>query len=141
MGLPMEGVEEGGRLVVRGPNVMRGYLNPDANASFQALGGWYDTGDIVRVDSEGFGYVLGRLKRFAKVSGEMISLTAVEDALSGAFPQYGLRFNVAVVALPDGRTVPKRLIVTLRRPRDDAQARWLVTAVRDAAASPPAPPS
>jgi acyl-[acyl-carrier-protein]-phospholipid O-acyltransferase / long-chain-fatty-acid--[acyl-carrier-protein] ligase len=98
---PVEGVPEGGRLQVRGPNVMKGYLNPDANAKFQALAGWYDTGDIARIDAEGFVNLLGRLKRFAKISGEMVSLTAVEDALAGAFPQYGLRCTVAVVAQPD----------------------------------------
>ena len=97
----VEGVEEGGRLFVRGPNVMRGYLNADANAAFQALGGWYDTGDIVSVDADGFFHIRGRLKRFAKVSGEMVSLTAVEDVLAGAFPQYGLRCQIAVVTRPD----------------------------------------
>ncbi len=97
----LDGVPEGGRLFVRGPNVMRGYLNPEANAKFQALGGWYDTGDIVDVDADGYAHILGRLKRFAKISGEMVSLTAVEDALAGAFPQYGLRCQVAVVAVPD----------------------------------------
>jgi acyl-[acyl-carrier-protein]-phospholipid O-acyltransferase/long-chain-fatty-acid--[acyl-carrier-protein] ligase len=98
---PVEGVEEGSRLLVRGPNVMAGYLNPDANEKFKALQGWYDTGDIVSVDEDGFFYIRGRLKRFAKVSGEMVSLTAVEDALAGAFPQYGLRCQIAVVARPD----------------------------------------
>lgn len=97
----IEGVAEGGRLFVRGPNVMKGYLNADANAKFQSLGGWYDTGDIVRVDEEGFIFIQGRLKRFAKISGEMVSLTAVEDALAGAFPQYGLRCQTAVIARPD----------------------------------------
>ena len=98
---PVEGVPDGGRLFVRGPNVMLGYLNADANASFKALAGWYDTGDIVSVDDEGYLFIRGRLKRFAKVSGEMVSLTAVEDALAGAFPQYGLRCQVAVVTRPD----------------------------------------
>lgn len=98
---PVEGVTEGGRLFVRGPNVMRGYLNPEPNAAFLKLGGWYDTGDIAKVDEEGFVFILGRLKRFAKISGEMVSLTAVEEALAGAFPQYGLRFQVAVVSKPD----------------------------------------
>jgi acyl-[acyl-carrier-protein]-phospholipid O-acyltransferase/long-chain-fatty-acid--[acyl-carrier-protein] ligase len=98
---PVEGVAEGGRLLVRGPNVMRGYLNPEANAKFKALGGWYDTGDIVKVDEEGFVFIQGRLKRFAKISGEMVSLTAVEDALAGAFAHYGLRCQVAVVSRPD----------------------------------------
>jgi acyl-[acyl-carrier-protein]-phospholipid O-acyltransferase/long-chain-fatty-acid--[acyl-carrier-protein] ligase len=98
---PVEGVPAGGRLFVHGPNVMPGYLNPEANAKFQALGGWYDTGDIVSVDAEGYLHILGRIKRFAKVSGEMVSLTAVEDALAGAFPQYGLRCQVAVITRPD----------------------------------------
>jgi acyl-[acyl-carrier-protein]-phospholipid O-acyltransferase / long-chain-fatty-acid--[acyl-carrier-protein] ligase len=90
-----------GRLFVKGPNIMKGYLNPDANAKFHAGGGWYDTGDIVSVDAEGFVSIRGRMKRFAKISGEMVSLTAVEDALAGAFPQYGLRCATAVVTRPD----------------------------------------
>ncbi len=109
---PMPGVPEGGRLFVRGPNVMKGYLNADANAAFQALGGWYDTGDIVNVDVDGFGFVLGRLKRFAKISGEMVSLTAVEDALAGAFPQFGQRCQIAVVALPDENKGERLLAAT-----------------------------
>jgi acyl-[acyl-carrier-protein]-phospholipid O-acyltransferase/long-chain-fatty-acid--[acyl-carrier-protein] ligase len=98
---PVEGVAGGGRLFVRGPNVMKGYLNAEANAKFQALGGWYDTGDIVSVDAEGYLHILGRLKRFAKVSGEMVSLTAVEDALAGAFPHYGLHCQIAVITRPE----------------------------------------
>ncbi len=105
-------LEPVGRLFVRGPNVMRGYLNPDANERFKGLGGWYDTGDIAQVDAEGFVYILGRLKRFAKVSGEMVSLTAIEDALAGAFPHYGLRFGVAVVARPDEHKGEKLVAVT-----------------------------
>jgi len=108
---PVEGVSDdpalaaaglrAGRLFVSGPNVMRGYINSDANAVFQSHGGWYDTGDIVSVDALGSLTIRGRMKRFAKVSGEMVSLTAVEDALAGAFPQYGLRCAVAVIAVPD----------------------------------------
>jgi len=97
----VEGVEEGGRLHVRGPNVMRGYLNAEANVKFKKLGGWYDTGDIAKVDNEGFLFILGRLKRFAKISGEMVSLTAIEEALAGAFPQHGLRCQIAIVSRPD----------------------------------------
>jgi acyl-[acyl-carrier-protein]-phospholipid O-acyltransferase/long-chain-fatty-acid--[acyl-carrier-protein] ligase len=109
---PVEGVTEGGRLFVRGPNVMKGYLNPEPNAAFQALGGWYDTGDIVQLDAEGFLHIRGRLKRFAKVSGEMVSLTAVEDALAGAFPRFGPRCTVAVVAVPDEDKGEKLIAVT-----------------------------
>jgi acyl-[acyl-carrier-protein]-phospholipid O-acyltransferase/long-chain-fatty-acid--[acyl-carrier-protein] ligase len=96
----LDGIEVGGRLFVRGDNVMKGYLNPDSNAQFKALDGWYDTGDLARVDEDGYVFLLGRLKRFAKVSGEMVSLTAVEDALAGAFPQFGNKCELAVVALP-----------------------------------------
>ena len=97
----VEGVAEGGRLWVRGPNIMYGYLNVEADEKFVAGAGWYDTGDIGRVDEDGFLYILGRLKRFAKISGEMVSLAAAEEALAGAFPQYGLRFQIAVLARPD----------------------------------------
>ena len=99
---PVPGVEQGGRLFVRGPNIMRGYLNADADAKFKRLGGWYDTGDIATVDADGFVFIQGRLKRFAKISGEMVSLTVIEDALAGAFArQYGLRCQVAVISRPD----------------------------------------
>lgn len=109
---PVEGVPEGGRLFVKSPAMMKGYLNPDANAAFQALHGWYDTGDIVRIDEDRYVYVLGRLKRFAKISGEMVSLTAVEDALAGAFPLYGLRCALAVIARPDADKGEKLIAVT-----------------------------
>lgn len=113
---PVEGVDEGGRLFVRGPNVMKGYLNADANATFLALEGWYDTGDVVSVDADGYLHIRGRMKRFAKVSGEMVSLTAVEDALAGAFPQYGLHCQTAVITHPDEHK-GEALIAVTNEPR------------------------
>ena len=109
---PHSALPKSGRLFVRGPNVMRGYLNPEANARFRALEGWYDTGDVARVDSEGFVYMLGRLKRFAKISGEMISLGAVEEALAASFPQFGHHFAIAVISLPDQSRGEKLVAVT-----------------------------
>ncbi len=106
------GVDTGGRLHVRGPNVMKGYLNEGPNKEFQALNGWYDTGDIVSVSDDRFVTILGRMKRFAKVSGEMVSLTAVEDALAGAFPQYGLRCQTAILSQPDENKGEKLICVT-----------------------------
>jgi acyl-[acyl-carrier-protein]-phospholipid O-acyltransferase/long-chain-fatty-acid--[acyl-carrier-protein] ligase len=91
---------------------MQGYLNAEPNAAFRALDGWYDTGDIVHIDTDGYLHIRGRLKRFAKVSGEMVSLTAVEDALAGAFPQFGLRCQVAVIARPDADKGEKLIAVT-----------------------------
>jgi len=95
---------------------MRGYLNPDANASFQAQESWYDTGDIARIDHDGFVSILGRLKRFAKVSGEMVSLAAVEEVLAAGFPQYGPKFALAVMSCPDEHK-GERLIAVTNEPR------------------------
>ena len=109
---PIEGVPQGGRLLVRGPNVMKGYLNPDANATFRAMEGWYDTGDIVTVDAQRCIKIQGRLKRFAKISGEMVSLTAVEEAFAGAFPQHGIRCQTAIITRPDADKGEKIILVT-----------------------------
>jgi len=115
---PVEGLEppirpgHQGRLWVKGPNIMRGYLNPDANARFQAHAGWYDTGDIACIDPDGFVQILGRLKRFAKISGEMVSLAAVEEALAAAFPQYGPKFSIAVMSRPDETKGERLMAVT-----------------------------
>ena len=81
---PVEGISQGGRLCVRGPNIMQGYIKPENPGvvefpSVENLGDdWYDTGDIVSVDDEGYVTILDREKRFANIAGEMISLTAVE---------------------------------------------------------------
>ena len=97
----IDGVAEGGKLLVKGPNIMKGYLNKEPNEEFKKLGGWYDTGDIVTVDEDRYITIQGRAKRFAKISGEMVSLTAVENALAGAFPQHGEDCTIAVIARPD----------------------------------------
>jgi len=94
------GIEEGGRLSIRGPNVMLGYYRDDAPCVLQAPeGGWHDTGDIVEIDGDGFITIKGRAKRFAKIAGEMVSLTAVEGYAGKAFPGH----DHAIVARPDAR--------------------------------------
>ncbi|MBU4459658.1 MAG: AMP-binding protein, partial [Verrucomicrobia bacterium] len=68
-----------GMLIVRGPNVMRGYLNrPDRTAEV-VHDGWYWTGDIAAVDAEGFVTITDRLARFSKIGGEMVPHMAIED--------------------------------------------------------------
>ena len=82
------GISQGGALHVRGPNVMKGYFLFDQPGVLQppAGEGWYATGDIVERDDEGFIYIRGRQKRFAKIAGEMISLEVVEKIAAGAAP-------------------------------------------------------
>ena len=83
------GIEEGGRLWVKGDNVMLGYLKEDKPGVIQKPeDGWYDTGDIVEFDDEGFITIKGRAKRFAKIAGEMVSLSAVETAIAKLWPDY-----------------------------------------------------
>ena len=84
---PVEGVHEGGRLIVRGPNVMAGYVFAnDPGVLVPPENGWHDTGDIVTMDSEGRISIRGRAKRFAKIGGEMVSLAAIETLAQELWP-------------------------------------------------------
>jgi acyl-[acyl-carrier-protein]-phospholipid O-acyltransferase / long-chain-fatty-acid--[acyl-carrier-protein] ligase len=110
---PVEGIEQGGRLFVKGPNVMLGYLLADTDGEIQAPEsdrgpGWYDTGDIAEVDEDGYFYILGRAKRFAKIGGEMVSLTAVEELATQTWPG----FNHAAVCLTDDKKGEKIILIT-----------------------------
>ena len=105
---PVEGIHEGGRLAVSGPNVMRGYLDPAAPGGIAAPpGGWHDTGDIVTVE-DGFVTIRGRAKRFAKIAGEMVSLAAVEAMAQSLWPE----FSHVVLSLPDPRKGEQIVLVT-----------------------------
>jgi acyl-[acyl-carrier-protein]-phospholipid O-acyltransferase/long-chain-fatty-acid--[acyl-carrier-protein] ligase len=89
--LPVPGIAQGGMLHVRGPNLMAGYLKFDRPGVMQppaseAGEGWYETGDVVEFDEDGFLRIVGRVKRFAKVAGEMVSLEAVEKLAAAASP-------------------------------------------------------
>jgi acyl-[acyl-carrier-protein]-phospholipid O-acyltransferase/long-chain-fatty-acid--[acyl-carrier-protein] ligase len=106
---PVEGIAEGGRLVVKGPNVMLGYLRADTPGKIEPPpDGWYDTGDIVSVDALGFVTILGRAKRFAKIAGEMVSLALVEAKIYSAFPDT----LTAVVAAPDAKKGEQLILFT-----------------------------
>ena len=103
------GINTGGRLVVRGPNVMLGYLLVDnPGVLVPPKDGWYDTGDIVEVDEERFVTIIGRAKRFAKIAGEMVSLTATEGVVASLWPD-SLH---AAVSVPDDKKGEQIILVT-----------------------------
>lgn len=84
----VEGVEKGGKLVIKGDNIMMGYYRITNPGVLEPLeDGWYDTGDIVDIDEDGYVTILGRAKRFAKIGGEMVSLAAIEEVLDEVWPE------------------------------------------------------
>ncbi len=122
---PVPGIEDAGRLWVKGPNVMLGYLKPDQPGVLQPPpDGWYDTGDIVAVDADGFIFIKGRAKRFAKIAGEMVSLTLAESLAQEVWPDAAH----AVIALPDPRKGERLILVTTQ---PGATARPMLSRARD----------
>jgi acyl-[acyl-carrier-protein]-phospholipid O-acyltransferase / long-chain-fatty-acid--[acyl-carrier-protein] ligase len=122
----VDGIAEGGRLFVRGPNVMLGYLRAENPGVLDPPPhGWYDTGDIVDVDADGFVSIKGRAKRFAKVAGEMVPLSVVEDLVARVWPQS----THAVVSIPDVKRGEQLVLVT---DHYEANRGALVTAAREA---------
>ena len=121
---PVPGVAEGGRLLVRGPNVMLGYLRHTAPGVLEPPdGGWYDTGDIVTVDDR-YITILGRAKRFAKIGGEMVSMAAAEALASALWPDA----QHAVLAQPDPRKGEQLVLLTTQ---PGAAARDLLAYARE----------
>ncbi|MEQ1740356.1 MAG: AMP-binding protein [Methyloglobulus sp.] len=123
---PIPGIQDAGQLHVKGPNIMQGYLlndNPGKLIPPESIygKGWYNTGDIVNVDEEGYISIRGRSKRFAKVSGEMVSLTAVEQLAANAWPS-ALH---AATSIPDAR---KGELVILLTTQKDASTQALIAA-------------
>jgi acyl-[acyl-carrier-protein]-phospholipid O-acyltransferase/long-chain-fatty-acid--[acyl-carrier-protein] ligase len=122
---PVEGIREGGRLFVKGPNVMLGYLRAEKPGEIvPPADGWHDTGDVVTLDDDGYLSIRGRLKRFAKIAGETVSLTVVENCASALWPDYAH----AAIAVPDGRKGEAILLLTTN---PDAQRNDLLVWVRN----------
>jgi len=89
---------EDGRILIKGENVMRGYFNDFEQTSLHIRRGWYDTGDMGNIDANGYLWHVGRLKRFVKIGGEMVSLVKIEDVLEKLLPDDAL---CSVVEVPD----------------------------------------
>jgi acyl-[acyl-carrier-protein]-phospholipid O-acyltransferase/long-chain-fatty-acid--[acyl-carrier-protein] ligase len=128
----ISGIEDAGQLHVKGPNIMKGYLLSDNPGKLvppeSKFGkGWYDTGDIVHIDKEGYISIRGRSKRFAKISGEMISLTAVEHLITEVWPDA----QHAVVSLPDPKKGEQLILLTTQK---DATSKHLFASVKGVSA-------
>ncbi|AKH36682.1 MULTISPECIES: acyl-[ACP]--phospholipid O-acyltransferase [Nitrosomonas] len=105
----ISGIENGGKLLVSGPNVMKGYYLIDSPGQVMPpVNGWHDTGDIIEIDEEGYLFIKGRAKRFAKIGGEMVSLTAVEEYINKLWPAY----THAVVQIPDAKKGEQLVLIT-----------------------------
>ncbi|MEQ1929014.1 MAG: AMP-binding protein [Parvularculaceae bacterium] len=114
---PVEGLENAGRLFIRGPNIMKGYISPDAPGVLKPLdGGWHDTGDIVAFDPAGYMSIRGRMKRFAKIGGEMVSLAVVENCATAVWPD---NMHGAAI-LPDLKKGEQIVLITDRKDADRA---------------------
>ncbi|GDX85477.1 hypothetical protein LBMAG43_15190 [Methylococcaceae bacterium] len=122
---PVEGIDDAGRLHLRGANIMLGYLLADNAGKLQPTesiygAGWYDTGDIVHIDDDGFLSIRGRCKRFAKIGGEMVSLPFVEQLVMKAWE----KGHHAVISLPDAKKGEKIILITTQK---DATLRELAS--------------
>lgn len=110
---PVPGIEDGGLLHVAGPNIMMGYLKADQPGQLipperDGRSLWHNTGDIVTIDADGYITIKGRAKRFAKIAGEMVSLTQVEELASQLWPTA----QHATLAIPDERKGEQVILIT-----------------------------
>ncbi|MCZ4304637.1 bifunctional acyl-ACP--phospholipid O-acyltransferase/long-chain-fatty-acid--ACP ligase [Zoogloeaceae bacterium G21618-S1] len=132
--LPVPGIDKGGMLHVSGPNLMSGYLKFDAPGVLQPPvsevgAGWYETGDIVDIDDDGFVRIVGRVKRFAKIAGEMVSLEVVEKLAAAAQPaaqhaastQPDASKGEALVLFSTDRTLSRELLVAAAKAQGVAE--------------------
>lgn len=123
---PVEGIKEGKELWIKGPNIMKGYMRYDNPLMLDPPAeGWYDTGDIVDIDEEGYIFIKGRCKRFAKIGGEMVSLLAVEQVIDKRWPG----FILGAVSVPDARKGEQVILITTCK---DVNKEEMISAFKEA---------
>jgi len=117
---PVNGVADGGRLQIQGPNLMLGYVDAENPGTYQPAGKvWFDTGDIASVDRDGFITILDRASRFARVREEMVALGAVEQLAAKLWPEE----HHAAIGVPDEASGERIVLVTTALDADREQLR------------------
>ncbi len=118
------GAGDAGMLWVKGPTVMKGYLNKPAQTAEVIRDGWYKTGDIARIDADGFIEITGRLSRFSKLGGEMVPHLRIEDEINRLLGTDHESLRAAVTAVPDAKKGERLVVLMLpaeKTPREIAQ--------------------
>ncbi len=112
-------VGQSGMLLVKGPNIMHGYLGQPEKTADVLRHGWYCTGDIAQLDEDGFLQITGRLSRFSKIGGEMVPHLKIEEKLQDAAASSEISF--VVIGVPDDKK-GERLVVLHRLTESDLTA-------------------
>jgi len=121
------GADEEGLLLVKGPNVMKGYLNAPERTASVLKDGWYETGDLARIDQAGYIFITGRLSRFSKVGGEMIPHGALEDEMHDVL-RIDDRQVVVVTGVPDSARGERLIVLHLSLEQSPTE---IVSALRE----------
>lgn len=114
-----QGIDQPGMLLISGPNVMQGYLNKPELTAEVIRDGWYVTGDIAKLDSDGFIQITDRLSRFSKIGGEMVPHLKVEEALLQILngvetsEEDDTELKAVVTSVPDERKGERLIVVHL----------------------------
>ncbi|MBO4956933.1 MAG: AMP-binding protein [Rickettsiales bacterium] len=109
----VDGIKNGGVLYVKGPNIMKGYIKAGNPGKIVPLkDGWYNTGDVVEVDNAGYFFIKDRIKRFAKIGGEMVSLTHVENIAEKCFKWMNTEFQYCAISIPHESKGEQIVLVT-----------------------------
>ncbi len=104
---------EAGMLLLRGPNVMMGYMNQPEKTAEVIRDGWYVTGDIGLVDEDGFIFITGRINRFSKIGGEMVPHIKIEDRIKQVIDAGEEELKAVVTAVPDKKRGERIVVVHL----------------------------
>ena len=110
-----------GMLMVTGPNVMQGYLHKPELTAEVIRDGWYVTGDVAKIDADGFIFITGRISRFSKIGGEMVPHIRVEEAIVESLGLGVDEVSIAVTSIPDSGKGERLIVLYTKLPCEPAE--------------------